>query len=186
MLNESDHLPSLAFKWEKMKFVMLNKIVVNVFLLSSLNSRTLNHTQMLSISIRLLVRYFSSPTMRTNSNKNNFGLLQKNVTITTTGQCGTFSPISIVFFFKVCCPPLSYNKIDTLGDIHGRGLWWGLFGAFGIKIFTHLVAGALGGVGTGLHWAVRVHEKGLRKTDKKPSLVYRTPYSLSSYIYLQW
>lgn len=88
---------------------MLKKIVVNVFLLSSLKSRILNHTEMLSISIRLLVRQFTSPTLRTNSNKNNFGLLQKN-TITTTGQCGTdmghshqlalwFSLKSVVFLF---------------------------------------------------------------------------------------
>lgn len=89
---------------------MLKKIVVNVFRLSSLKSRILNHTQMLSISIRLLVRYFTSPTLRTNSNENNFGLLQKNMTITTTGQCGTdmghshqlalwFSLKSVVFRF---------------------------------------------------------------------------------------
>lgn len=68
------------------------------------------HTQMLSKSIRLLVRHFTPSTLRTNSNENNFGLLQKNMTITTTGQFGTdmghshqsawwFSLKSIVFLF---------------------------------------------------------------------------------------
>lgn len=66
---------------------------------------------MLSISIRLLVRYFTSPTLRTNGDKNNFGLLQNNMTITTTGQRGTdmghsyksalwFSLKSVVFLFN--------------------------------------------------------------------------------------
>lgn len=66
----------------------------------------------------------------------------------------------IMVFFKVCCFPLSYNKID---DIHGRGHWRGLFGALGIQIVAHLVAGALGGVGTRPHGAVGVHQNGLRQ-----------------------
>lgn len=116
------------FELENLSIVVSNKSVVNIFPLSSLKSSFLNQIQMLSIPIRLLVRYFTSPTLRTNSDKNNFGLLQNNMTITTTRQCGTdmgHSYKSVLWvFFKVCCFSLSYNKIDTLDDIHGWGLWW--------------------------------------------------------------
>jgi len=93
-----------------MTIVVLNKSTVNISLCPPLSNRFLSRIQVLSISIRLLVRYFTSPTLRTNSDKNNFGLLQNNMTITTTGQHGTdmghsyklalwFSLKSFVFLF---------------------------------------------------------------------------------------